>query len=161
MTMTPPPWPAPPPGRPSGRPIAALTIGLIATAVVAIAGVLISLNRPAPPVATYSTGERAAAKVQFCERYRLAVRASQIDTAPGGEIALARIAMVNGAQILETAVADPSLDASLRDAGQALALSFQTQAALASIETGMSATWQQIVDDTNAKDRAVKALCGE
>ncbi|BBZ25014.1 hypothetical protein MHIB_34320 [Mycolicibacter hiberniae] len=69
--------------------------------------------------------------------------------------------MVNGAQILETAVADPSLDASLRDAGQALALSFQTQAALASIETGMSATWQQIVDDTNAKDRAVKALCGE
>ncbi|WP_133055599.1 hypothetical protein [Mycolicibacter engbaekii] len=160
MTLTPPPWPAPPPSRPSGRPIAALTIGLIATAVVAIADVLISLNRPAPRVATYSPGERAAAKIQFCDRYRLAVRASQIDTAPGGDIALARIAMVNGAQILETAVANPPLDASLRDAGQALALSFQTQAALASTETGTSVAWQQIVDDTNAKDEVLKALCG-
>lgn len=159
--MTPPPWPGPPPSRPSGRPIAALTIGLIATAVVAVAGVLISLNRAAPPVATYSTGERAAAKVQFCERFNLAFRASQIDTAPGGEIALARIAMVNGAQILETAAADPPLDASLRDAGHVLAISLQTQAALASTETATSAAWQQIVDDTNANARAVKALCGE
>ncbi|MFL0181483.1 hypothetical protein [Mycobacterium sp. SMC-15] len=138
----------------------ALTVGLIATAAVAIAGVAIALSRPAHSVVTYSAEEKAEAKTQLCDRYKIAVRASQIETAPGGDPALARISMLNGALMLETASANPALDVKYGDAARALAVSFQTQAAMASGESADSMAWHQIVDDTNAKDRVVKELCG-
>lgn len=157
-----PPWPVPPPPlRPHRRQLTALTIGLIATAGVAVVGLVIALTRPTPTVQTYSADEKAEAKAGLCEQYKIAVRASQIETAPGGDPALARISMLNGALILETASGNPALDVKYRDAARALAVSFQTQAAMASSESADSTAWHQIVDATNAKDRTMKVLCDD
>lgn len=97
----------------------------------------------------------------MCERYKLAARAMHIETSdPAGDTALARVALSNGALMLDTASADPALDAEHRDAARALASSYQTTAALGT--TGMATRDQYLasIDDMNAKDRVMAGLCG-
>ena len=84
-----------------------------------------------------------------------------IETAPDGDVALARISMSNGALILEAAADSPALEDKYRDAARALAHSYEIMAAKGT--HGMSTTeqWQAAVDDANAKDRAMNGLCGD
>ncbi|WP_234808659.1 hypothetical protein [Mycolicibacter terrae] len=81
-----------------------------------------------------------------------------IETNPDGEVALARIAMTNGAQILENAAGNPALDNKYRDAALALAGTYRTMAATGSF--GDPAKFDAAVDDTNTKDRIMEGLCG-
>lgn len=92
----------------------------------------------------------------------MAAHAMHIETSdPAGEAALARVALSNGALMLDIASEDPALDTEHRDASRALAASYQTTAALGT--TGMATRDQYLasVDDMNAKDRAMAGLCGE
>ncbi|OBJ28510.1 MULTISPECIES: hypothetical protein [Mycolicibacter] len=154
--------PVPPPLRPHRWQFVALTVGLIATAAVAIAGVVIALSRPTHSVVTYSAEEKAEAKTQLCERYKLAGHAMHIETSdPDGQAALARVALSNGALMLYAASQDPALEANDRDAARALASSYQTTAALGTAGMATRDQYLASVDDMNAKDRVMTALCSE
>jgi hypothetical protein len=158
VTMTQ-PWPAPPaPVRSRNW----LTATLAALAVVlASAALIVALTRSGSGSSpTYTASQKAEAKTQLCERYKLAGHALNIETQPGNDVVLARISMINGGLILETAAADPALDPKYREAARALAQTYQTTAAIGT--TGMSTPnqWQAAVDDTNAKDRVMQDLCG-
>lgn len=159
VTMTQ-PWPAPPaPVRSRNW----LTVTLAAVALVlAAAALIVALTRSGSESGpTYTAAQKAEAKTKLCDQYLLAAHAMSIETAPDGDVALARISMANGALILSTAAADPALESKYRDAARALARSYQTMAAKGT--HGMSTTdqWQAAVDDTNAKTKVMKELCGD
>lgn len=159
VTMTQ-PWPAPPaPVRSRNW----LTATLAAVAIVlAAAALIVALTRSGSgSTPTYTTAQKGEAKTQLCDQYLLAAHAMSIETLPDGDIALARISMTNGALILDTAAADPALESKYRDAARALARSYQTMAAKGTHGMSTPDQWQAAVDDTNAKDRAMKDLCGD
>ncbi|BBX99028.1 hypothetical protein MLAC_43220 [Mycobacterium lacus] len=141
----------------------AIVVAAIA-AVVAVAALIVALinsTSPAPSAATttptYTAAETAAAQRQLCDTYKLVARAVQADT-NGSDKALARITLTNGAAILDNASADPALDAKHRDAARALAAAYRTTIAIAS--GGTQPEWQAALDDGNAKDAAMKRVCG-
>ncbi len=160
--MTPPPWPTPPPAPSSRRSTAvfAALAALLSVAALIVATVALTRTTSGP---THTTAtQRAAAQATLCERYKLAAHAMHIETSdPSGEAALARVALTNGALMLDIASEDPALDAERRDAARALAGSYQTTAALGT--TGMATRDQYLasVDDMNAKDRVMAELCGQ
>lgn len=122
----------------------------------------VALTRTASSPAHTTAAQRASAQATLCERYKLAAHAMHIETSdPTGGAALARVALSNGALMLNVASDDPALDAKHRDAARALADSYQTTAALGT--TGMATRDQYLasVDDMNAKDRVMTGLCGE
>jgi len=154
------PWPAPPaPVRSRNW----LTATLAAVAVVlAAAALLVALTRSGSTSGpTYTAAQKAEAKTQLCEQYLLAAHAMSIETAPDGDVALARVSMANGALILETAARNPALETKYRDAARDLAHAYQTMAAKGTNGMSTPDQWQATVDDTNAKDRAMKGLCGD
>lgn len=81
-------------------------------------------------------------------------------SAPEGEVALARVALSNGASMLDAASADPALDSAHRDAARALARSYRTTAALGTAGMATREQYLASVDDMNAKDRVMLDLCG-
>lgn len=158
MTMTQ-PWPAPPaPVRSRNW----LTVTLAAVAVVlAAAALIVALTRSgSEPSPTYTAAQKAEAKAKLCERYKIAAQAMHIETSTD-DIALARVALSNGALMLDRAAADPALDANYRAAARALADSYQTQAAMGTTGMATRAQYLATVDDTNTKTGAMEGLCGD
>jgi len=131
-------------------------------AVLAAAALIVTLaySRSVPAQSTrptFTAAETAAAQRQLCDTYKLAARAVQVDT-HGADRAVGRIALTNAAAMVDNAAADPALDASHRDAARNLAAAYRTTTAMGSIAT--DAEWQGALDDVNAKDAAMKKVCG-
>jgi hypothetical protein len=139
-------------------------LAAIATAV-AVAALIVALTRPSsaasaeakPP--TYTAAETAAAQQQLCDIYKLAARAVQVDT-NGTDQALARASLTNSAVLLSNAAADPALDSDHRNAAKALASAYLIDSAKSSSVVATEPDFRAAVDDVNAKDAAMKKVCG-
>lgn len=163
-TPTPPIHPAP-----RARTWPAVALSAVA-AVLGAAASIVALTRPAasgttaapgtsaPP--TYTAAEVAAAHQKLCDVYKAAARAVQIDTNSDNS-ALSRIATVNGAVMLEQAVAAvPALAPDDRATAVALAEAYTNANAVASVTYRDDPAWRSAADDVNAKDARMKAVCG-
>lgn len=161
-----PAFPMQPPPRPRGWP----AIALAALAVVlGVAAVIVALTRPTSnqsPVSSatsttpsFTADQTAAANKKLCDTYKLAARAVGIET-HGPSPERAGIAEVNGAMMLERVVnATPAIAPSERAAALALIDAYNNIAAVASLND--NSVWQPALDDANAKDAAMKKICGE
>ncbi|OBH18136.1 hypothetical protein A5710_04335 [Mycolicibacter sinensis] len=154
------PWPAPPAPIRSRNWLTA-TLAAVAVVLAAVALIVALTRSGSGSSATYTAAEKAEAKRDLCEKYKLAARAMHIETSTPDNTALARIAMSNGALILETAAANPALDAKQRDAARALAATYQTTAAIGTTGMATREQYNESVDDMNVKDRVMQGLCGE
>ncbi|OBG67659.1 hypothetical protein A5703_11670 [Mycobacterium sp. E188] len=134
----------------------------------AVAALAVAIMRPTTPAPastastapTYTSADAAAAQKQMCDAYSRAARAVQIES-NGGGVALARIATVNGAAMLETAAAAPALKPDDRTAALALARTYRDLTAVGSVVNGSGdPAWQAAIADVNAADGAMKKLCG-
>jgi hypothetical protein len=106
----------------------------------------------------YSADQTVAAHQKLCDSYKLAARAVQIET-NGNSPERAGVATVNGAVLLGQALnAAPALTSGDRTTAVALAEAYSNAAAAASL--GDSAAWQSTIADVNAKDAAMKKVCG-
>ncbi|GFG98532.1 hypothetical protein MTIM_44110 [Mycobacterium timonense] len=83
----------------------------------------------------------------------------QVDT-NGHDVALGRIALTNAAAMLDDAAANPALGATYRDPARALAASYRTGTAMGNRDVATDAQFQAALDDINAKDAAMKRICG-
>lgn len=160
--MTPPPWPPPPTVHPYGRlPVALAGLAAllsIAAAVIAI----VALTRSTTSSPAYTAVETSAANTRLCDEYKLASQVVHMETTgPDGDPALARIANTNGALMLETAASDPAVDTKLRDAARALAASYQTVTAMGTKGQSDTQLFWAALDDSNAKNREMRGLCGD
>ncbi|CNY21251.1 putative transmembrane protein [Mycobacterium tuberculosis] len=142
----------------------------IAAVVLGAAALIVALTRPTnsgPATAagttaepTYTAAETAAAHQKLCEVYKLAAQAVRIDT-HGGDRALAGVATVNGALMLEQAVnTAPALTPADRIAALTLAHAYSRASAMASVFHRDDPEWRSTVDDVNVKDARMKAVCG-
>lgn len=162
-----PTYPAAPPPRSRGwRAIAVLALSIaVLAAALAVAALVLSLSGASRQSATmtaptYSAADVASAQQQLCAAYTLAARAVQVDT-NGNDVALGRIAATNAAAMLDSAAANPALDAKHRDAADALAKAYRTTTAMAAKGVATDVEWQAALDDVNAKDAAMKKACAE
>jgi len=129
--------------------------------IVALIVAIASPNRSSDAsVPGYTTAQQADAKKRLCDSYKLAAHAEHIETNTPNNVPLARLSATNGALILETASADPALEAEYRDAARALAITYQTLVAVATGKEGGDAELEAVVADANAKDRVMIELCG-
>lgn len=159
VTMTQ-PWPAPPaPVR--SRNWLAVTLAAVAV-VLAAAALIVALTRSgAGSSPNYTAEQKAVAKTKLCDSYRLAAQVAHIETTgPESDVGLARNALTNGALMLETAADAPALEPEYRNAARELASVYQTQAAMGTAGMATTDEYQSIVNDSNAKDRTMKELCG-
>lgn len=166
---SPTPWAATFPTQPPPRPRTWPAIALAAFAVLlGVAALVVALTRPTSSqsvassttstTAPYSADQTAAAHQKLCDAYKLAARAVQIET-NGNSAERAGIATVNGAVLIEQALsATPALSADDRATAAALAGAYSNAAAVASL--GDPAAWQSTITDVNAKDAAMKKVCG-
>jgi hypothetical protein len=123
---------------------------------------IISLTRTADgSTPHYTAAQQADAAKRLCGSYRLAAHAEHVETNTPNNVALGRLSATNGALILETAAADPALDAKYRDAARALALSYQTLVAAATGKDGGDPELEAVIAETNANARAMQELCGD
>ncbi|WP_081286983.1 hypothetical protein [Mycobacterium colombiense] len=159
----------PAPQAPRSRMWPAITLATVAVLLGGTA-LVVTLTRPTgnQPAASsavsatplYTADQTAAAHQQLCEAYKLAARAVQIDT-NGDNPALAGVASVNGAIILEQALsAAPALSSSDRAAAGALAAAYTKATAMGSWSQRDDPAFRAEVDDVNAKDAAMKTVCG-
>jgi hypothetical protein len=154
-----------PSAAPSPRPWLVTT--LVAIAAVAVAALIVALTRPSAATSsattmapTYTGAETAAAHQQLCDTYSRAARAVQIES-NGGGTALARIAAVNGAVMLEAAATVAALKADDRSAALGLARTYRDLTAVGSVVNGSGdPAWQSAIADVNAADGAMKKVCG-
>ncbi|OBB78171.1 hypothetical protein A5760_22050 [Mycobacterium colombiense] len=155
------------PTQPQARPRTWPTALLAGTAtVLAIAALIVALTRPTATkptttstAPTYSAAEISGAERQFCDTYKLGAQAVQADT-NGHEVALGRIALTNAAAMLEDAATNPALGATYRDPARALAASYRKGTAMGNRDVATDAQFQAALDDINAKDAAMKKVCG-
>lgn len=156
-----PPYPVAPAARCRMWP--ALATAAIAS-LLAVAALIVALVRPAASTSSatstsssYSVAEVAAAHQKLCDAYKLAARAVQIET-HGTSPERAGIAEVNGAMILKEAVNGyPAITPNDRATAVELADAYNNIAAVASLSD--NSAWQTALDDTNAKDAAMKKVC--
>lgn len=151
------------PPRPRAWPAVALAI--VGTTLAA-AALIVALTRPTAtqPITTTAAptpnaAEASAAERQLCDTYKLAARAVQVDTS-GHDVALGRIALTNAAAMLDDAAANPALGATYRDPARALAASYRTGTVMGNRDVATDAQFQAALDDINAKDAAMKRVCG-
>ncbi|WP_231999629.1 hypothetical protein [Mycobacterium sp. 1245852.3] len=133
-----------------------------------VAALVVALTRPTSNQSSASTtstapsftaDQTAAAHKKLCDTYKLAARAVGIET-HGPSPERAGIAEVNGALMLERVInATPAITASERAAAVALIDAYNNIAAVASLND--NSVWQPALDDANAKDAAMKKICGE
>ena len=156
VTMTQ-PWPVPPPVRARNWP--AIAIAVLALAVGVVALVLELTRSGAGSSPTYTAAERAEAKTNLCEQYKIASDASYIES-NGSDVALARISALNAATILEAAASNNALDPEYRSSALSLAASYQAMVAAGSNGSD-DPHFLSAVDDVNAKNHTMKGLCGD
>lgn len=161
-----PAFPIQPPTRPRTWP----AIGLAALGVLlGVVALVVALTRPTSnesavssttsTTPSYTADQTAAAHKKLCDTYKLAARAVGIET-HGPSPERAGIAEVNGALMLERVInATPAITASERAAAVALIDAYNNIAAVASLND--NSVWQPALDDANAKDAAMKKICGE
>ncbi|MGV0626238.1 hypothetical protein [Mycolicibacter minnesotensis] len=152
------PWLAPPPARPRNGLSLALASLAVALASVALIVVLTRSGSESSP--TFTAAQRAEAKAQLCDRYRVAVHSVQVETAAPDNVALARIAETNGAVVIQDAADNPALSGDVRDAARALAAALLAETALGTNGRDDPA-FLAAVDETNSKGRLMKELCGD
>ncbi|WP_207567992.1 hypothetical protein [Mycolicibacter engbaekii] len=158
MTTLPPAWPEPSPARSHSRsPLVVQAFTLIISLAALTLGI-VAVNRPNSSP-TYTEAQRAAAQSMLCERYRLAAESVKIETQTPDNAALARIALTNGAIMLETASADPALDASVREAVRELAVGYQDLTAMGTAGIVNESQFEDRMDAVNDKNRVLKELC--
>lgn len=146
--------------------LGAIVLALVST-VVAVVALVAATSRSSTSSATsssaapsYSAAEVSAAHQKLCDAYKLAARAVQIDT-NGDNPALAGVASVNAAVTLEQAVnAAPAIPYSDRTAALALAAAYTKATAMGSWSQRDDPAFHAEVDDVNAKDAAMKTVCG-
>lgn len=127
--------------------------------VVSLVLAVVALIRPnAGP--TLSTAQRAAAKTALCGRFKPAMGAIHIET-NGPDVGLGRIALRNGAMVLESAVANPALDRTHRDTAQAVELAYQNLAIASSSGKTGDPQFDNVVNTANAREGALKESCGD
>ena len=152
------PWPTPTPIRPRTWPIAAL---ILLAVVLAAAGLIVALARSGSGSNTsYTATQKAAAKTQLCDSYRVMREAVVLETHAADNVALARISQTNGAVMLQNAAANPALDDKYRDTANSLAAALLSETALGGSGEN-DPKFLAAVDNTNSKDREMKALCGD
>ncbi|CCK64247.1 hypothetical protein [Mycobacterium canetti] len=171
MTNTPPPttgqWT--PTHPPAPRSSIWQAVGLAIALVLGAAALIVALTRPTASgpaatvattaAATYTAEETAAAHQKLCEVYKRAARSVQIDT-HGDSPALSRVSTVNGALMLEQAVnSAPALAPADRAAALTLAEAYTSATSAASSAHRDDREWQAVMDDVNAKDAQMKAVC--
>lgn len=153
--------------KPAPRPRTwpAVALAIVATTMSA-AALIVALTRPTAtkPITTTTAPtpkavEISAAERQLCDTYKLGARAVQVDT-NGRDVALGRIALTNAAAMLDDAAANPALGETYRDPARALAASYRTGTAMGNRNVAMDTQFQAALDDINAKDAAMKRLCG-
>lgn len=160
-------WLPPHVGQPTVRLHPWLTSVVAATVAVAMAALVVALARPTDShssgttttAPTHTPAEIEAAQQRLCETYKLAARAVQVDT-NASDKAFARIALTNSAVLLYKASNDTALDDQHRSAAQALATAYLTDAAKSSEGVATDSEFQDAVADVNAKDAAMKKVCG-
>lgn len=160
------PLPLHSPPRPRAWP--AIALALIAV-VLGGAALFVALTHPAgtrPTISAPTTTpapsgfDGAASHKQLCDAYRTAARAVQIDT-NGDNVALAGVASVNAALMLEQVVsASPAMSAGDRTAALNLAAAYTNATAMGTWLARDDPAWRAEVDDVNAKDAAMKKVCG-
>lgn len=155
--------PTQPPPRPRAWPAIALSVIAV---LLGTAALVVSLTRPAssrssvssttstPP--SYNAEKSAAAHQQLCSAFRLA--SDSVKTDSSGDRALGRIALTNGAALLDSAVT-PALPSAQAGEARALANAYRTAAAVASTAAADDPRWQASVNDVNAKSDALLATC--
>lgn len=163
-----PPWIPPQPSRNRLRPRTwpALALAGFACAVAVAALIVASIDGKSSSSvvnpqtsATPSAQEAAIAHAQLCDSYARAALAVQIES-NGGGTALARIATVNGAVMLETAASAPALKPDERSAGLSLARTYRSLTAVGSVVNGSDdPMWRSAIADVTAADAAMKKVC--
>ncbi|PBJ40599.1 hypothetical protein BB737_06650 [Mycobacterium avium subsp. hominissuis] len=142
----------------------------VALAAVAVllggAALVVALTRPTGGSSTvssttsttpsYTAEQTAAAHQKLCSAFRLASDAVKTDSS--GDRALGRIALTNGASLVEAAVT-PALPSAEANEARALANAYRTAAAVASSAAADDPRWQAAVNDVNVKSDALFALC--
>lgn len=116
------------------------------------------IRPPGGPPPSYSAEQRAAAQMHLCSRYALAADAEHIET-NGTDAALARISLANGANMLESAAADPALDPSYRAAALSLAQQYQTMVAASSMGSDDD-QYKAALRSVIAQEGVLKTFCG-
>jgi hypothetical protein len=176
MNPHPPPpvqW-TPPPAEPSrqgssGRiAIALVVVGLIAVAALVVG--IIDLTRPTssgasvaststtPATPTFTPDQVASAKKDLCSTYQVAARSVDADT-NSSDKAIARISLANAAGMINSAAANPALNANDRDAARALASAYWVTNAVSSVTDAASPLYQTTLDDAKRAADAMAAVC--
>lgn len=159
--VAPPMWaPVPPPAPARGRSVTAIVLAMVAT-LLAAAALVVALTRPvpepAPAAEEYTPAEIASAKNAVCSRFKLASDAVRMETNGGGP-ALARIALSNGAGMLESEIArNPALGAAGRDNALALARVYRTAASGSAL--GDDAAIERVLAEANDAVAAMRESC--
>ncbi|HEX5255028.1 MAG TPA: hypothetical protein VFW69_14370 [Mycobacterium sp.] len=141
-------------------------MALVSTAV-AVVALVVATSRSSglSPVGmstapTYSAAEVSAAHQKLCDAYKLAARSVDIDTNTDNR-ALAGAVSVNAAVMLEQAVsAAPAMIPGDRAAALTLAAAYTKATAMGSALQRDDPQFRSEVDDVNAKDAAMKKICG-
>lgn len=147
--------------------IGALVLALVSTVVAVVAlGEATSRSSASSTTSTsaaptYSAAEVSAAHRKLCDVYKRVARVVQIET-NGKNSDRANLATVNSAVMLQDAVtSSPALPLGDRAAALALAESYSNVAATSSLATGSDdPAWQSALNDANAKDAALRSVCG-
>ncbi|WP_082956040.1 hypothetical protein [Mycobacterium sp. E3339] len=146
----------------------AVALASLAVVLGAVALVVASARSTSSSSATTTTSsapndastQAADAHKKLCDVYKVAARAVQIDT-NGDNPALAGVASVNAAVMLQQAVTSaPALAASDQAAALTLAAAYTNATAMGSQLQREDPAWRATVDDVNAKDAAMKKVCG-
>lgn len=157
--MPPPSWPAPPTGEPRQRSaLAFATLGAslgIASMILAI----VALTRT-PASTTYSAPQSTAAKTELCDRFKPAMEAIHIET-NGLDAGLGRIALVNGALVLNSVTSNPALESTYRDAADAVVQAYENLVVESSSGRAGDSRFDSAVGAANSKELALKELCGD
>lgn len=157
--MTPPPWPAPPTAQPHRRPAFVLATIALLLGVASFVLAIVALTRP-PASQSYSSAQISSAKTTLCDRFKPAANAIHIET-HGPDAGFGRIALLNGALTLQDAAANPALDSKYRDAAREAMLAYQDLVVVSSSGMSGDPQFDSVVDVANAKERALRELCGD
>lgn len=165
------PWAPTFPTQPPARTRTWPAIALAAIAVLlGIAALVVALTRPGTSQSvasstrsttpSYTADQTAAAHQQLCDAYKLAARSVQIET-NGNDRAAAGVAGVNAAVMLEQVVNEaPAIPPGDRTVALALAAAYTKATAMGSSLQRDDPVFNSEVDDVNAKDAAMKKVCG-
>lgn len=152
------PWPMPPHARARTWPVTVLAILAVALAATAV---VIALTRSGGASGgNYTAAQRASAKANLCNKYRIAGDAVRTETYVPDNTALSRISETNGAVMLQMAAADPALESQYRDSAISLAAALVNETALGSSGKD-DPRFQSAVEETNTQADRLKSLCGD